>query len=263
MTKHTLSFADETFIGSGAVPAMEARYGKRGVRVSFLTRVALGAPIAADTNALIAAATGAELPNNASKTYTVASAGTSPMDDAGLPTATTIQVGGVAVPVLPLDVPRNITLAATHDTSLVAMTVTLSGYDDWGYAMKETLSITATGTSKTAAGKKAFKYLTAIAIASAGNATTNTLSVGFGNVFGLPVKLTEKVDLIQHFFGDAADAGTVVAADATTPSATTGDVRGTYAPAGTPDGSSTLVLFLHVQDKNSANGLKGLDQYAG
>jgi len=49
----------------------------------------------------------------------------------------------------------------------------------------------------TGAGKKAFKYVSSIAIYSAGNITTDTVTVGTGEVLGLPYTLTGTGDFFQ------------------------------------------------------------------
>lgn len=53
--------------------------------------------------------------------------------------------------------------------------------------------------------------------------------------------------------------GEFVVGDTTTPSATTGDVRGTWAPEITPDGSTDMQLLVVLGDAN----YKGATQYAG
>jgi hypothetical protein len=151
--------------------------------------------------------------------------------------------------------PRNIAISATHATSLVAMTVTVSGYDKYMQAMTETLSITATGTSKTATGNKAFAFVSSIAITSAGNATTNTLNVGWGSKLGLPYALIDKSDVLSAYFNDAPDSAwpTLVTYDATTPpTSTTGDVRGTVTMASTLNGSP-VELWLYVNTAYLSN----------
>jgi hypothetical protein len=143
------------------------------------------------------------------------------------------------------------------------MTVTVTGYDEYKVKMTETLTITATGTSKTAAGKKAFAYVESISITSAGNATTNTLNLGVGDVLGLPYKLASKADCLGVWFDDAVDSATLVVADATSPAtATTGDVRGTVDLDGTLNGTKTAVVWMHVPDFRLASEVLGVDQYA-
>ena len=58
---------------------------------------------------------------------------------------------------------------------------------------------------------------------------------------------------------EAAGNGTFVAGVQTTPTATTGDVRGTYAPTTTPDGSTHFSLLVATADPT----YKGVAQYDG
>lgn len=191
----------------------------------------LGSPIALDADSFVKAATSTELPNAATKTYTVATSGTSPLD-----AANTTWV---------LDSARNITAACTHASSVVAMTILISGKDIYGASMSEQLSITATGTSKTAAGAKAFKTITSIAITSAGDATTNTLNIGHGDVLGLPYVMAKNTILREWRAGVVATAGTIVAAVTTDPATvSTGDVRGTVLPNAACDGGLHEVMFV-------------------
>jgi len=133
----------------------------------------LGAPITLDADGLIKAATSTELPDTETVTYTIATAGTSPLDGASQTWV--------------LDAPRNITATVTHDSSVVAMTIKVTGKDVFDVEMYEEMSIAATGTSQTAAGLKAFKEVTSVAITAAADAEANTLNLGWGDVLGLPV----------------------------------------------------------------------------
>ena len=223
----------------------------RGVECSIPIYRKLGTPVVAAAGALISAATSTELPNNTTITYTFATqGGSSPLDGANST--------GV------LDVARNVTAAATHGSSVVAMTLLIKGLDINGAEVWEQLSIAATGTSQSAAGKKAFKSITSIAITSAGNATTNTLNMGFGDVIGLPFKISDKNEVKVTFDG-AEDAATIVIGDTTTPSATTGDVRGTIDPSGTLNGTKSLSVLMWNVDATDPTGVSahGLAQYKG
>ncbi len=194
------------------------------------TIVSLGSPIALDADSFVKAATSTELPNAATKTYTAATIGTSPLD-----AANTTWV---------LDSARNITAACTHASSVVAMTITITGKDIYGATMSEALSITAGTTSKSAAGAKAFKTITSIAITAAGDATANTLNIGHGDVLGLPYVMAKNTILREWRAGTVATAGTIVAAVTTDPATTTtGDVRGTVTPNAACDGTLHEVMF--------------------
>ena len=264
MSNHNISRADNIFVGAAYHP----RYHNgefaitTGAPLTFVRQVSLGAPIATDANGLVDAATSTELPNNATKTYTTADDGSSPFDNADSPVVTTITDStGATRSVWPLDVPRNLTIQVTHDTSIVALSVTVTGFDVYGQMMKETLSVTATGTDKSAAGKKAFKSILSIAVTSAGNATTDTLNLGWGDVLGLPFKADLKADVFRVSFNDAwDDSATVVAADDNTPTATTGDVRGTVDTNSAADGS-TVVVWMKV-DGTTTDKLFGQAQFS-
>lgn len=233
MSTHNLSRASSLFAGD----VYYARYhtnnsdegrAKSGLPVDPVAFVNWGAPLALDTNAFVAAATGAELPNAATKTYTTADAAVSPIDDAGLPaTSSVIMADGIAYSVWTMDVPRNFTEVTTHSTSIVAMTITVSGFDEYGVAMSELFTVTATGTTKAVAGKKAFKYVKSIAITAAGDATANTLNAGFGDVLGLPFRMDNKNKFIPMGNGAPDASATLVIADDTAATTSTGDVRGT------------------------------------
>ena len=261
-TQH-LTSASATFVGAGDVPVIHAANSSKGAPVTFIYKAVLGSPIALDTNALVAAATSTNLPNAATKTYTTANAGTAPINDAGLPTTATVAMAdGQSYSVFPLDVARNVTVAATHATSLAALSVTVTGFGLWGTKVVETLAITATGTSKTAAGKKAFRWIQSIAITAVGDATADTVNIGFGDVLGLPYALQKVSDHLRVYHNDVADTtATVVKADATTATATTGDVRGTVAPSSACD-ATEIAIWYHIDGSTNA-GLVGIAQFSG
>lgn len=150
-----------------------------------------------------------------------------------------------------LDVPRNVVVdSGGADTAVL----TVYGYDEYGVAMRE--SITLNGTTAVA-GKKAFKRITRVAASAA---IANSAFVGTGDVLGLPVYLPGAGYVIAELQdGAAATAGTVVAGSTAAPSATTGDVRGTYDPNAAADGAKNFRLVLLVEDPN----YKGLAQYNG
>ena len=264
MSNHNITRADNVFAGAAYFP----RYHNgefattTGAPMTFVRQVSLGSPIALDANGLVSAATSTELPNNATITYTTANDGSSPFDNADTPAVATITDStGATRSVWPLDVPRNLTAAVTHASSAVAMSIVVTGFDQYGQMMKETLSTAATGQSQAATGKKAFKYILSIAITSAGNATTNTLNMGWADVIGLPFKADLVADVFRVYFNDAIDdSATVVAADDQTPTATTGDVRGTVDTNSAADGSS-IVVWMKVDGTTTAK-LFGQAQYS-
>lgn len=264
-TKQLVATADELFAGRAYDSGLYGVQKFKGRPISLLTKVDLGAPLLEVADSLIKAATSTEMPNAATKTY-VPGVVTSPLDSADLPSTTTIQTVDGAVLCWVLDVPRGVTSVVTHGSAVVACTIRITGYDLYRAKMVEEHGITAGTTSKTVAGKKAFKYISKIEIIAAGNATTNTANIGFNKAIGLPYKLANLSDLLSVWFNDAVDSATVAKADTTaTQTAITGDVRGTVVIAGTLDGSKTLKAWMHVSDANAASrsGLLGKAQYTG
>lgn len=274
MSDHTLSTADTQWVGNGYNARMANFWGRSGVPVVLGSKFSLGTPAVADADFLLKAATGDELPKAAAPgetiTYTPATDGTSPLD--GAVETTTLYPNGASSGVTVWDVRdgatygRNLVSVATHATSVVAMTVLIAGYDYTGQAMSELHTITATGTSKTATGKKAFSYVSSIAITAAADATANTLNIGTGSVLGLPYRLDDADDMlkvslagVQELVNVASNA-TVLAGVTTTATTSTGDVRGTVALNGTLNGTSDVVVWYHVAGHGSGVGVAGVAQ---
>lgn len=152
------------------------------------------------------------------------------------------------------DVPRNVTLTVAT-TNQSAINFTIYGRDEFGNPMVETI---AGPNANTVQGNKAFKVVTRVAASAA--IATNGVSVGFGNKLGLPVFLSNSTFILRELEGGAvAVAGTVVAGVTTTPTATTGDVRGTYTPNSTPDGIKAFSLLVALENAY----LRGAPQFAG
>jgi hypothetical protein len=144
--------------------------------------------------------------------------------------------GGVAT----LDCTRIISVVSSGagDTT---QTVTVTGTDYWGQAQTQRLTLNGTTTVNST---KTFKKITAVYVSAA---LAGNLSVGSGDVFGLPYRVNDAGYLLRTgWAGAVADnAGTFVAADTATASATTGDVRGTFAPTGSAaNGTRRLVIAI-------------------
>lgn len=151
-----------------------------------------------------------------------------------------------------LDVPRNLIITSAGDAT--GVTFVVAGKDAYGNAMSETITGANAGV---AAGKKAFSTITSI---TNSGALASNISIGYGNVLGLPAFLPNAVHILKELQdGAAATAGTTVAGDQTYPSATTGDVRGTYVPNSAPDGTKAYGLLVALPDP----GYLGADQFAG
>lgn len=150
-----------------------------------------------------------------------------------------------------LDVPRNVIVDAAGAATAV---LTVTGTDVYGIPMSEAITLNgATAVS----GKKAFKTITSVAASAA---ATNFF-VGTGDVFGLPIRADSR-NYVQTAWGGAfVTTGTFTAAVATSPATTTtGDVRGTFAPADAADASKRLTLYVFVADDDTQTGLYGVTQ---
>lgn len=261
MSKHNLSGADQVYIGSGYDGPVFGANGAKGVPVAMLTKVTWAAPAVADADLLIVAATSTELPNNATKTYTPATHGTSPTDNSAVASAITTITTSTSTSALvwTLDAPRNV--AVTTSAAAADTVITVTGYDEYKVKMVETITIATAASS--GVGNKAFKYVESVAITSAGDITTDTINVGTGSKLGLPYKLAKKADCIRVCHTGAwDDSATVVAAVTTDATATTGDVRGTVTANSALDGNE-ITAWIHVADPNSDAGLRGVAQYGG
>lgn len=195
-------------------------------RMSELTvaRISLGQPAAASANAIVL-----------SQAATVLASLATGINGA-------LATGGVAT----IPVPRNIVAAWTGTAVL-----TVHGTDEYGNALRES-----SGSGASFTGKKAFKTVTRITV----SADVTGLTVGTGVVLGLPVFIADAVDVTREIQdGAVATAGTIVAGDNAAATATTGDVRGTYAPNAAPDGTKFFELTVAVR----APAYRGRAQYAG
>ena len=214
----------ETVYLNLAVGAAAPRMASGNMSGMTVIKINLGAPIASDPNGAVE-----------SQACTAAN---------GL--ATGINGALAADGVATFDVPRNVVAAWTGTAVL-----TVTGTDEFGNVVVES---SASETSM--AGKKAFKTITGVAV----SANVTGLTVGTGKVLGLPVFLGDKIDVLAEAEdGAAPSAGTVLDGVTTTATATTGDVRGTYAPNSDPNGSLAFELIVAARDPLS----KGVAQFAG
>lgn len=145
-----------------------------------------------------------------------------------------------------LDIPRILQyVSSTTDTT---QTITARGFDEYGVAMSET--VTLTGVTPVL-GKKAFKEVVSYqaSLALAGN-----LSIGSGLAYGLPYYLAKQTGtgiggiLKESQDGATPTAGVSVGGDLSLATATTGDVRGTIIPNVVPDGTKVYSVYMFVAD---------------
>ena len=138
--------------------------------------------------------------------------------------------------VLQLNTPR----ALQINTSTTARTITISGYDYYGQAMTEAITVATAGTAKS--GKKAFYQIVSATI----NGSATAVTIGTTDTLGLPVRCFDAGYVVKVGWNNtlAQDTGTFVAADLNTATSTTGDVRGTYTPSTASDGTKRLVMTI-------------------
>jgi hypothetical protein len=158
-------------------------------------------------------------------------------------------------------------VSITSTTSQVSgINFVVNGLDVYGYPMSET--ITTSGTSATTTnGKKAFKYIKSVTPDTTDG--TGNYSVGTLDIVGLPIR-SEKFQVGAEFdvaleMNNAVITSTTgyTTAVLTTATATTGDVRGTYALQTASDG--TLLFGVSqtpfVEAISSTFGIFGIAQY--
>lgn len=198
--------------------------GVKRTITAILGYINLGAPDAAVANGVAA-----------SQSVTVA---TTPL----AVIAGSLASGGIAT----FDVPRNVVAAWTG-----AAVLTVTGKDEYGNTVVES---SASGTSL--AGKKAFKSVSSCSF----SANVTLATIGTGDVLGLPLFIQDGDFILKEIEDNAvATAGTTVGGDETEPSATTGDVRGTYDPSSACDGAKVFRLAVALTDPTYL----GLAQFAG
>lgn len=151
---------------------------------------------------------------------------------------------------------RNVRITSGGDDS--GITFTVIGYDLYGYPMSETI----TGANTTvASGAKAFKYISSVTHTGT---VASTITIGTGDVIGLPLRSDYFGDLRIVYNNTVITASTGYTAAVTTDPATTttGDVRGTYALQTASNGSRRLQMWISppVANVSTVTGLYGVAQ---
>lgn len=119
-------------------------------------------------------------------------------------------------------------------------TAAVVGVDVYGQLVHETVTL---ANATVATSKKALKAV--ISITPGGTLSGANLSVGTSDVYGFPLAAWE-FPLVQIYWNNALISATTgfTAAVATTPTAITGDVRGTYGVQSASDGTKILQVFV-------------------
>ena len=148
---------------------------------------------------------------------------------------------------------RNIVIKPS--SNLDAGTFSVAGRDMYGYKMTETIAAGSTNL----AGKKAFKYISSIT-----NTTTPTstgVSIGFGDVFGMPLFVPYAGQGLALNINSTASISALVPASTTnfvfgstvaTQTSTTPDVRGTFASTTATNGVIRIQISVIPSAQNVA-----------
>lgn len=133
---------------------------------------------------------------------------------------------------------RSITLTSAADLSAIDFTIT--GLDYHNRVIVQTL---AGPNANTVATLKTFQAVYSV---SASAAVGTAVSVGTGDVIGLPMRCSSRAFLsVRWDAGATEDAVTFVTADITpVPTPSTGDIRGTIVPSSAPNGARALTLYI-------------------
>lgn len=197
----------------------------------------------------------AAVTNNIAASQTAAAAGAVTLT-AGTSVKSVIIAGGSTV--LQLDCPR----AVKVNCATTARAFTVSGFDYYGQAMSEVITVVTPATAVT--GLKAFYQISGVTIAGSATAVV----VGTSDALGLPVRVfnVSYVASVKSNNALAQDAGTFVAADTATATNATGDVRGTYTPATASNGivrttMGILLPAIAVGPNATRVGALGVTQY--
>jgi len=139
--------------------------------------------------------------------------------------------------VIQLNTPR----ALQVNCSTTARAFTVTGYDYYGQAISEVITVATAGTA--VSGKKAFYQISSATIAGSATACV----VGTTDTIGLPIRVIDAGYVVKVGWNNTLlqNAGTLTVADMTNPATTTtGDVRGTFLPSTAADGVKRLVMTI-------------------
>lgn len=141
-------------------------------------------------------------------------------------------------------------------------TFVVKGADVYGYPMTQNI-VVAAGVN-TVNSTKAFKFIYSVTPSFTDG--TGTYSVGTADIYGFPLAADYFSDA-DCYWGNVIQAvSTFTAAVSTTASATTGDVRGTFTPASSSNGTLRLDMFItpslaRVATVPQSVGLCGVTQF--
>jgi len=145
----------------------------------------------------------------------------------------------------PTSPPMGRGISFTTSASMSSITITIAGYDAYGYPQTEIVTLGSSAT--TVNSKKTYKWIASLT--ASGTDASHTVSVGTADIFGLPLR-ADSLFYVYAFWNGIQFATSshlvFTAADTTSPATTsTGDVRGTLnlnADAGGTASNGTIKL---------------------
>ena len=157
-------------------------------------------------------------------------------------------------------------VSVTAASGATYATATVNGYDIYGFPMSEAITLSA---GSAVSGRKAFKYIKSVTLSGGTADTTHAYSVGTIDVFGLPLRSDTFGDVLVNYATAVVGTTLITAAtnylpaDRNTATATTGDVRGTFA-ATSSTGANKLIVRQSPQAYMApyVTGLYGVSQYS-
>ena len=230
MARHTVSHAALLYRGDVFYDGYSPD-GRRGLEFSHLYFWDLGAVEAADPNGICTAAANA-----------------TPVGGTELVITGALATSGVAT----MTTPRNmVVVSSTTDTTQTAL---ITGTDVYGEAMSEDIAFNGT---TPVPGLKAFKTVTSVVIdiTMAGNPDIGTV-----DVLGSPIRIETLNAVIQTTSAGVVDAPTLLVADDTTATTTTGDIRGTVQFTATPNAVIVFGGLLKVNNTYTKAEIFGVTQ---
>lgn len=150
---------------------------------------------------------------------------------------------------------RCITVTSVGNDSTA--TISLTGIDQYGYLMHQTMTM---GNAVAVTSTKAFKAL--LSAVCSGTLSGSNVSIGTADIFGLPFYALQQSQLYGYWnnlimYG----TGTFVAGVTTIPqTALLGDTCGTWAPASASDGVKRLTMFQRPWLPQMTNPTYGMNQ---
>jgi hypothetical protein len=141
---------------------------------------------------------------------------------------------------------RNVVVTANAADVGGGHTMTIRGFDLYGYPMTEVISIAATPQ----AGNKCFKYIQQVV---PNWSSANTLTVGTGDKYGFPIRVDDfgSVAISWTPTGVITSSANFVAADPTIPNANNGgDVRGSFTQTGANGTTNVLIFAVSIPPWN-------------